>query len=274
MRADFVSKIKQLRRILNLSQEQLARRLDVTKKTVAEWEQGRQPPSPERLLQLAKLAPPGDIRHWLTRHALGRIGAEAHLVLEALLDGRSLTPGPLPAGELRIVTADWSERLRALERLDHYAPVPLLRDAAAAGAPRAISEADIEGYALVHFGWCPDPGNFVCLRVRGDSMAPILHDGAIVGVDHSQRDPAMLHQQLVAALYEGGVTIKWLERQPDGRLLLVPENKNHSTLVLPRTPENPIVGMVAWYLNRPVWAGESGKAQPQGRSGTPPEEPG
>jgi SOS-response transcriptional repressor LexA len=269
VQTDFSRTIKQLRRILHLSQEQLARGLEVTKKTVAEWEQGRQPPSAERLLQLAKLAPPGDVRHWLTRHALGRIGAEAHLVLEALLDGRAVGPGPLPAGELRIVTADWSERLQALERLDHYVPVPLLRDPAAAGAPRAITEADIEGYALVHFGWCPDPSNFVCLRVRGDSMAPILHDGAIVGVDQTQRDPALLHQQLVAALVEGGVTIKWLERQPDGGLLLVPENKNFPTIVLPRTPENPILGMVAWYLNRPAATGESASSRSPGRGGIP-----
>ena len=244
--------IKELRRILDLSQEQLARRIDVTKKTVAEWEQGRQPPSPERLLQLAKLAPPGDLRHWLTRHALIRIGATSNLVLEALLKGRTEGPGPLPGGELRVVApVDSSERLRALEGLDHYSPVPLLHDAAAAGPPRAIAESDIEGYVLVPYGWCPDTQNFSCLRVRGDSMTPILNDGAIVGIDRTQRDPAMLQQQMVAARYEDGVTIKWLERQPDGALLLVPENKTHPTLTLPRTEANPILGAVSWSWNRP-----------------------
>jgi len=249
---DISLQIKELRRILDLSQEQLARRLEVTKKTVAEWEQGRQPPSPERLLQLAKLAPPGEMRHWLTRHALLSIGAETNLVLEALLNGRTGGPGPLPGGDLRVVApADWSDRLRALEGLDHYAAVPLLRDPAAAGAARAISESDIEGYVLVPYGWCPDTQNFTCLRVRGDSMTPILNDGAIAGVDHTQRDPALLHQQLVAARYEDGVTIKWLERQPDGALLLVPENKSHATLHLPRAEGNPIIGGVSWYWNRP-----------------------
>lgn len=253
MRSDLSHKIKELRGILNLSQDQLARRLEVTKKTVAEWEQARQAPSPERLLQLAKLAPPGDVRHWLIRQALLRIGAESHLVLEALLKVRPTAQSPFPAGELRVVApADWSERLRALERLDHYAPVPLLRDAAAAGPARAISESDIEGYALVHYGWCPDPASFSCLRVRGDSMAPLLNDGAIVGVDHSQRDAGLLHQRMVAARIEDGVTVKWLERQSDGGLWLVPENKVHPTVVLPRSPHNPIIGMVSWYWNRPT----------------------
>lgn len=252
MTKDIAQQIKELRRILDLSQEQLARRLEVTKKTVAEWEQGRQPPSPERLLQLAKLAPAGEIRHWLTRHALVRIGAETSIVLDALLKGRTGGPGPLPGGDFRVVApADWSDRLRALEGLDHYAPVPLLRDAAAAGAARTITEGDIEGYVLVPYGWCPDAQNFSCLRVRGDSMTPILNDGAIVGVDHTQRDPAMLHHQMVAARYEDGVTIKWLEQQPDGGLLLVPENKSYPTLRLPRAEANPIIGSVSWSWNRP-----------------------
>jgi SOS-response transcriptional repressor LexA len=61
----------------------------------------------------------------------------------------------------------------------------------------------------------------------------------------------MLHQQMVAARFDDGVTIKWLERQPTGELLLVPENKTHPTLRLPRSQANPIIGAVAWYWNRP-----------------------
>lgn len=253
VQADLTNKIKELRRERGASQEQLARQLEVTKKTVAEWEQGRQAPSPERALQLARLAGPGRLRRWFTRHALERIGAEPPLVLDALLPGRRAgsRQAPLPVAELRVVApAEWSDRFRALEGLDHYAPIPLLKDAAAAGFPREISEADIDGYALIHYAWCPNPANFTCVRVRGDSMAPILHDGAIVALDHTQRDPLTLNQKMVAARYDDGVTIKWLERHPDGTLLLVPENKNHPTLTLPRTPHNPVIGLVAWWWNR------------------------
>lgn len=253
MNPDWPRKIKDLRLALGVSQEQLARRLEVTKKTVAEWEQARQLPSPERALQLARMAAPGPLRRWLTQQALSRIGADTPLVLDALLAGRRAGQGPLPAAELRVVTAaDWSERFRALEGLDHYAPIPLLKDAAAAGSPRQISEADIDGYALIYYAWCPNPSNFTCLRVRGDSMTPILDDGAIVAVDHTQRDPLALNQKMIAARLEDGVTVKWLERQPDGALRLVPENKNHPTLTLPRSSENPIIGLVSWWWNRQV----------------------
>ena len=87
MRADFCPKVKDLRRDLSLSQEQLGRRLGVTKKTVAEWEQGRQPPSPERAVQLARLAAPRELRRWFIRFGLERIGADPALVLDALLPG-------------------------------------------------------------------------------------------------------------------------------------------------------------------------------------------
>src|SRR5512145_2743154 len=90
-------KIKELRDSLSLSQEQLARRLEVTKKTIAEWEQARQSPSPERALQLAKLAGSGSLRRWFIRQALDRIGADSGLVLDALLPARTRgRQAPLP----------------------------------------------------------------------------------------------------------------------------------------------------------------------------------
>ncbi len=249
----YPSKIKELRDSLALSQEQLARRLDVTKKTVAEWEQARQLPSPERSLQLARLAPPGDLRRWFIRQALDRIGADDSLVEDALLARRRGRQAPLPAPGLRVIpSADWSDRFRALEGLDSYVPIPFLRDAAAAGAPREISETDVEGYALIQYAWCPNPDDFTCVRVHGDSMSPVLHDGAVVAIDHSQCDPLALHQKMVAARLNDGVTIKWLDRRPDGTLLLVPENKSHSPIPLPRTQSNPIIGLVSWWWNRQI----------------------
>ena len=255
MRRSWPNKIRQLRSTLQLSQDGLARRLHVTKKTVAEWEQARQPPSPARALELARLIEPGGLRRWFIEFALQRIGADTPMVLDALrpaLSGPPVTQGPLRSPELRIVTtADAEERFRALEGLDHYVPLPVLSDAAAAGAPATISDDDVDGYALIQYAWCPNPENFTCVRVRGDSMTPILHDGALVAVDHSQRDPRRLRNKMVAARVEDGVTIKWLENTPAGGLRLAAENKDYPALELPRTHENPVIGLVAWWWNRP-----------------------
>ena len=48
--------IKAFRRSAGLTQTRLASKLGITKKTVAEWEQGRQEPGPRRYIQLAKMA--------------------------------------------------------------------------------------------------------------------------------------------------------------------------------------------------------------------------
>ena len=247
-------KIKELRDSLSISQEQLARRLNVTKKTIAEWEQARQSPTPERALQLAKLAPAAsDLRRWFIRFALERIGADDRLISDALFSARRARgrQAPLPGEGVRVITsADFSERFRALEGLDHFVPIPLLKDSAAAGSPREISDADLDGYALLHYSACPNPSDFTCIRVRGGSMAPILHDGALVAIDHSQRDPLALNQKMVAARTDDGVVVKWLERSPDGSLRLVSENKSYPAIDLPRTHSNPILGLVAWWQNR------------------------
>ncbi len=253
MPPNWPSKIKDLRAALGLSQDALARRLDVTKKTIAEWEQSRQAPSPERALQLAKLAPAGDLRRWFIRFALERIGADDNIISDAVFGAQRnrSRQAPLPGEGVRVITsADFADRFRALEGLDHFVPVPLLRDAAAAGLPREISDADLDGYALIHYSACPNPADFTCIRVRGDSMAPILHDGALVAIDHSQRDPLALNQKMVAARTVDGVVVKWLELSADGALRLVSENKSYGPIELPRTQSNPILGLVAWWQNR------------------------
>ncbi len=70
--------IKAFRRSAGLSQTGLSSKLGITKKTVAEWEQGRQEPSARRYVQLAKMAE-GEQSLWflervgLDRKFLGRV---------------------------------------------------------------------------------------------------------------------------------------------------------------------------------------------------------
>jgi len=87
-----------------------------------------------------------------------------------------------------------------------------------------------------------------CLRVRGDSMHPILPDGSICAVDLAQRDPQVLLKKIVAARVDDGVTIKWLQLAKDV-LVLRPENREHDTIVLHpgEDDENPIIGQVTWW---------------------------
>ncbi len=77
--------IKAFRRSTGLTQTGLASKLSITKKTVAEWEQGRQEPSARRYVQLAKMAKGEQVLWFLERVGLDRkfLGRVCRLIEEA-----------------------------------------------------------------------------------------------------------------------------------------------------------------------------------------------
>src|SRR6267378_4163800 len=51
-----------------------------------------------------------------------------------------------------------------------------------------LHDAPFEGVIAAPQDWCPNPSATTCLRVRGKSMMPLIHDGYILAVDSSQTD--------------------------------------------------------------------------------------
>ena len=70
---------------VGLTQIGLASKLGITKKSVAEWEQGRQEPSHRRYIQLAKMAEGEQVLWFLERVGLDRkfLGRVCRLIEEA-----------------------------------------------------------------------------------------------------------------------------------------------------------------------------------------------
>ena len=138
-----------------------------------------------------------------------------------------------------------------------YRRVPLLKDAAAAGTPRAIDEKEIETYLTLPEQWIGRKSSITAIRVVGDSMLPILDDGYIALVDTSVRDPKRLVNQMVAARADDGVTIKWLRREKghgSDMYLLVPQNtsQRHPVRVITEGSESvSIVGIVVKWIGEP-----------------------
>jgi len=91
-----------------------------------------------------------------------------------------------------------------------YVGVPLLSDAAAAGSPRVMEDQvdESDPYCVIHRRIAPRPADYRACWIEGDSMDPPLPSGSIVVVHLTERDPARLHGQMVAARIEGGVTVK------------------------------------------------------------------
>ncbi|MDA2916992.1 LexA family transcriptional regulator [Nitrospinae bacterium AH_259_B05_G02_I21] len=223
-----------------LTQKKFADRLSIDRSHLSHVERGEKRPS--GLLLLAIQSVFGATEDWLVR---GR-GPMLRKPQPRFAEERA-PYGARPV-ELKVVSR---RELENLERWDVFAAIPLVRDEAAAGTPRAVSDEDIEGFCLVNQGWAKRPEDYICVRVKGDSMEPVLPGGSIVAVHLKSRDPARLIGKIVAARHGGGVTVKELRRSDDRQSwFLLPYNKEYAPLVVSPEEESPIIGKVAWWWAR------------------------
>ena len=140
------------------------------------------------------------------------------------------------------------DRLQQLEFEERHISIPLISDHTAAADCFKINEKNIEGFAVIYQKWLQPGHIYRCIRIKGDSMSPILEDGFIVAIDCSVNQPHQLHKKMVAARYEGGITIKWLLMN-DRNLILLPQNtKEHKPITIPISRPNVIIGKIAcWW---------------------------
>ena len=130
--------------------------------------------------------------------------------------------------------------------------VPLLRDAAARGTPRAVDEEEIEEVLSFPQRWLPRGGSIFAVRVTGDSMSPLLEEDYVVLVNVASRDANRLVGRMVLARDGDEVTVKWLRRQ-EKMFLLVPQNTSprHPIRVWTRSDNRAIVGEVVCWIGQP-----------------------
>ena len=143
-----------------------------------------------------------------------------------------------------------------------YIPVRLLADRAAAGPPSEINESDVEGWALIYADreWMPhSPENYTCIRVRGDSMFPVLADGDLVAIDHAMKPTneanlSYLEGKMCAFRVDGGVTIKWFKYiSKEQAVVGIPENRNeleHIVVLRKDDIYEGVIGMVRWWWSK------------------------
>jgi len=238
--------IKKLRDSLHLSQAQLAERIGVSPRLVPDWEQGRKEPGMGSYIEIGKVAGPPECwfffeRAGLSKSDIYRFIADAQDQVFSRIEGRPVEP-------IKVIPRDAIKggRRKAME-VGHVA-IPLLSDPAAAGSPRIIDERLIERDVVIPAEAVPHPLDTVCIKVCGDSMAPILQEGYIVAVDAVQRDRAQLIHQMVVVKEligdDAGVTIKWLDRFGQ-EYILAPENKAYRPQAMTR--DHDLIGRVVWW---------------------------
>lgn len=189
-------RIAQRREAAGLNQSELGRRMGVTPQAVQKWEAGISTPRNSKLGELAAI-----------------LGTSKGF----LIDG---SPPPTDRAVESLEEIDtWDEEspLR-----DDEVAVPFLREVELAAGTGRFSIQQDEGETLrfskkklrennVQFS------NARCVTVRGNSMAPVLRDGATVGVDVGKTTISdIIDGDLYAISQNGQLRVKQLYRLPGG----------------------------------------------------------
>lgn len=228
-------KIRELREALKLNQRQFSNRLGVSQANVSRWESGTLRPESQHLMKIAELAKdkPDSLYFMM---AAG-------------------VPSGYFMGDQKYSAENLPSEIVSSVSPDPPAPVyqvPLLRDPAAAGTPRAMEEGEIESFIPFLKSWAPRGSALVAVRVRGDSMDPLVLDNYIVFVDTSQRDHKRLTGRMVLAHDSNGTTLKWLRNSGD-IYMLVAQNTSPRFPITVLTQEDGwgIVGVVIMWIGEP-----------------------
>jgi SOS-response transcriptional repressor LexA len=98
--------------------------------------------------------------------------------------------------------------------------------------------------------WCPNPAYTNCLRVRGNSMSPLINDGDIVAVDSAQTNPELLNGKIVITWQkQRGLVISRFQCV-QGLQLLECENREYEPVVLGNNRDWRMIGRVLWWVCR------------------------
>lgn len=133
---------------------------------------------------------------------------------------------------------------------DKYAYVPLYDARCSAGSGAWNEGAKIwthlafTRYSLQRKGL--NPANLSAIQVNGDSMEPLLDDGDTVLIDHTR---CSLEGEGIYVIHlDDHLYAKRLQRQFDGALHIISENKAYRDMVVPKEQLNElqIIGRVVW----------------------------
>jgi len=242
---EWASRIIALRRRMGISQSEFGKQLNSSAMAVSRWERGAQDPPANIYIQLGNMT--GDPECW---YFWGRAGLHSGDLMRVLPTVRSrLQKDRLP--DLQIVQAGVH---KLHKKPNHLVAIPVLPVVAAThggkGDPEvALDQTGAETVLAAPSSWCPNPAYTSCLRVRGRSMMPLLHDGYIIVVDKSQTNRRKLYGQIVVAAHkEQGLVVSRLQRFDDTEVL-VPENREYDSISISSASWR-IVAKILWWIGR------------------------
>jgi transcriptional regulator with XRE-family HTH domain len=245
---EWAEQIRNLRRELGISQGELARKLDCSAMTVSRWENGLLAPTARYYIELGKLAGKEDCWfYW------GRAGLQSSDVVSVLSERERKQSPPRPEEPMELAAAGGGTKQEAA-RKTKLVPIPVLQATVGThggqgdrhGNLNYIPAREILGAPAE---WCPNPGYTSLLRVRGQSMEPLIRDGDIAAVDSAQTDRTKLDGKIVIVTNEEkGLCVSRLRRYPKFDVL-ESENREYKSVVLGKSSGWHIVARVLWWIS-------------------------
>jgi SOS-response transcriptional repressor LexA len=243
---DWASMISQLRQGLGLSQTAFGYEVHSSAMGVSRWERGMQEPPSHSYIELGNLAGDPDCCFFW-----GRAGLHSEDLMRVLPKLRSRFPQP-GLNNFQIVHAGTSARKPEKPQL---VAIPLLKVVAATTGKKGnnrpiLHEALVESMIAAPKPWCPNPTSTYSLRVRGNSMNPLIYDDYILVVDSSQTNRAKLDGKVVFAWHkEVGLTVSRFRRY-DRTEVLHQENREYGSITLDRKNKWKIIAKVLWWIGK------------------------
>lgn len=243
---EWARKIEEMRLARKLSQEGFGSRVGVSAMAVSRWERGVAEPTGETYIRLGNLA--GAPLCWFFWKRAGlRLSDVTRVLPEA---SRRLAGNRL--FDVQFVNAG-SKKKQSLAKVDLVA-IPLLPVHAgtigAKGDTTDLTDIAPESVLAAPADWCPNPAYTVCLRVKGNSMSPLILDGYVVAVDTSATENDNLVGQIVVAWHrEQGLLVSRLIRF-DHMDALVSDRREYEAVSITAGSAWRIVGKVLWWTGR------------------------
>ena len=216
---------------------------------ISRWERGDAEPAADAYIRLGHLA--GDPLCWFFWSRAGLSTADVMRVLPVAR--RRLREGT--TASIQIVHAG-AKVVGPLKPTDFVA-IPVLPVRAATLGEDADEVTDLdqlkpEAIWTAPAEWCPNPASTISLRVKGNSMSPLILDGYLIAVDTSE----VSHDEVL-----GQIVVAW--NREEKRLLvsrlirfdhtdaLISDQREHQTVLLGVKSKWRIVGRVLWWTGRP-----------------------
>jgi len=239
-----------LRTGLALNQVEFGNSFHCSAMAVSRWERGVSEPPSHIYIEMGNLS--GDPMCW---YFWGRAGLSKEDLLRVIPQMRQRwRKTQIPHLEIVAAGSGGLKKPRKQNKLKLVA-IPLLTSVAAAHGEKGDGQAELNDGAIESMiaapkDWCPNPSTTSCLRVRGSSMSPLIHDGYILAVDSAQTEIGELNGKIVIAWHrDKGLTVSRLNRF-DHTIVLQSENASYESITLSGKQKWKIVARVLWWIGK------------------------